>query len=410
MNSRSKYAILLISSVLVVYAIVGGMLGRVSAQSSGSYAQLSVFMEVLSHIQNDYVDEPSIKDAITGAVRGLLETVDPYAGYLSPKEVAFYKDYNPVKSPAIGAVLARRGGYPVIVATLPGGPADKAGLGWGDFIESIDGVTTREMNIVQVESLLAAPAGKPVNLSVIHRRKSDPEPVTVNRDSAPQPPVESKMVESNIAYLKVQSLAPGKAADAKKQLDALLKKGAVGVVLDLRLDANGDEQEAVQLANLFIDSGAIGYVQGQKVEKRIFNANPKDAITKLPVVAIINQGTAGPAEIVAGALEDDHRGQVVGARTFGAGSVQKLLPMEDGWGLVLSVAKYYTPNGTEIQESGVKPTVEVLQASEEPYNPDSETEIQPRKAQTANEEDRQLKKAIEILKDPSKAGTQKAGA
>ena len=155
MNSKSKYAVLLISSVLVIYAIIGGMLGRVSAQN-GSYQQLSIFTEVLSRIQNDYVDDPNMKNAVDGAIRGLIENVDPYGGYLTPKDVAFYKDYvaNPHKTPGIGAVLAKpaRLGYPVIISTIPGGPAAKAGLNSGDIIESIDGITTREMNLVQINA------------------------------------------------------------------------------------------------------------------------------------------------------------------------------------------------------------------------------------------------------------------
>src|SRR5581483_5682783 len=199
LNSKSKYAILLVSSALVIYAIIGGMMGRVNAQN-GSYQQLSIFTEVLRYIQNDYVDDPSMKDALSGAVRGLIESVDQNGGYLTPKELAFYKDYNPQKSSGIGAILARRYGYPVIVSALANGPAAKAGLGTGDIIESIEGVTTREMNIVQVESLLAAPAGKPVKLSVIRRRKAEPEPVTVTREPMSIPPIEAKIVENNVAY------------------------------------------------------------------------------------------------------------------------------------------------------------------------------------------------------------------
>jgi carboxyl-terminal processing protease len=400
---------LLISSVLVIYAIIGGMLGRVSAQN-GSYQQLSVFMDVLSRIQNDYVDEPSMKDALNGAVRGLIESVDPSGGYLTAKDLAFYKDYNPLKTPGIGAIILRRIGYPVIVSVIPGTPAAKAGLGTGDIIESIDNVTTREMNLVQIHALLASPAGKPVTLSVIRRRKTEPEPVQLNREVMPSPPVEAKVIENNIGYLRIPYLGPGKALEAKKQLDGLIKKNVTGILLDLRATAGGEEQEAIQLANLFIDSGALGYVQGQKSEKKLFTATPKDAVTKLPVVAIVNQGTAGPAELTTGAILDTKRGSVVGTKTFGSGSMQKLIPLEDGSALLISVAKYYTPSGTEIQENGVKPTVEVFQASEELFNPDDEAEVvQPSKAPTAVEDDRQLKKAIEVLRDPSKA-TVKKGA
>jgi carboxyl-terminal processing protease len=403
---------LLLSSVLVIYAIIGGMLGRVSAQN-GSYQQLSIFMEVLSRIQNDYVDEPSIKNAVNGAIRGLLENVDPYAAYLSPQDVAFYKSYNPYKTPGIGAIIAKRFGYPIIVSVIPGGPAANAKLGTGDMIESIDGVTTREMNIVQISAVLANPAGKPVNLSVIKRRKTEPETVPVNREVTATPAVESRLVETNIAYLKVPYLAPGKAEEAKKQLDGLLKKGATNVILDLRYSAGGEEAEAVGLANLFLDSGTIGYLQGQKFEKKLLQANSKDALTKAPLAVLINQGTGGAAEIVAGALADNHRGTLIGVKTFGSGSVQRLMPLENGSALLLSVAKYYTPSGKEIQPAetpiaGIKPAIEALDAADEVLDPnaDDDQEVQtptPKETQPAVEEDHQLKKAIEFFKDPIKA-------
>ena len=407
MNSKSKYAILLLSSVLVIYAIIGGMLGRVSAQN-GSYQQLSIFMEILNRIQNDYVDEPSIKDAVAGAIRGLLENVDPYAAYLSPKDIAFYKDYNPQKTPGIGAVLSKRFGYPIIVAAIPGGPAAKANLGSGDLIESIDGMTTRELNLVQINEMLAAPTGKPVMLSVIRRRRAEPEAIDVGRDVTPVPAVEARMLESNIAYVKIPFLGAGKAQEAKRQLDGLLRRGATGVILDLRFAAGGQENEGVELANLFVDSGTITYLQGQKFEKKVFPANPKDVITKAPLVVLVNQGTGGAAEITAAAILDGKRGQLVGVKTFGDGSVQKLIPMENGWGLLLSVAKYYTPAGKEIQQaepqnSGIRPTVEVLDAADAAPDPnaDDQLEVQPpAKDQPVVEEDRQLKKAIDVLKNP----------
>lgn len=411
MNSKSKYAILLLSSVLVIYAIIGGMLGRVSAQN-GSYQQLSIFMEVLSRIQNDYVDEPSIKDAVGGAIRGLVENVDPHGGYLTPKDVAFYKDYNLLKTPGIGVVVSKQFGfgYPVVLEVIPGGPAAKAGLAFGDIIESIDGITTREMNIVQVRGMLANPIGKPASLTVIRRRRAEPEIVSVNREVIQAPAVEAKIIESNVAYVKVPYLGPGKAAEAKKQLEALLKKGAASVVLDLRNVAGGDEKEGLQLANLFVDSGILGYLQGQKTTKETFPANPKETITKVPVAVLVNQGTAGAAELTAGAIADNKRGQVVGVKTYGMGSIQKLLPLEDGYALLLSTAKYYTPSGKEIQqaeraESGLKPTVEVQQAGDEVVDPTADESLAqpPAKDQPVSDDDRQLKKAIEVLKDPSKA-------
>lgn len=419
MNSKSKYAILLISSVLVIYAIIGGMLGRVSAQT-GSYQQLSIFTEVLSRIQNDYVDDPNMKTAVDGAIRGLIENVDPYGGYLSPKDVTFYKDFtaNPQKTPGIGVTLAKpaRLGYPVIISTIPGGPAAKAGLNSGDIIESIDGMTTREMNMVQVTAMLAIPAGKTAALSVIKARKADPEPVTVPREIVQAPPVEAKMLENNIAYVKIPYISQGKAQETKRQLDGLLKKGASSVIIDLRYTAGGDDKEGLEVANLFVDSGTLALLQGQKQPKQTFNADPKQAITKAPVAVLVNQGTAGAAELIAGAIEDNHRGQIVGVKTFGVGSVQKLIPLDDGYALLLSTGKYFTPSGKEIQEvepidSGIKPTVEVRQSTEEAIDlSDDSAEVAPPPKAPVKEEDRQLNKAIEILKDPSKITAAKKAA
>jgi carboxyl-terminal processing protease len=421
LNSKSKYAILLISSVLVIYAIIGGMLGRVSAQN-GSYQQLSIFTEVLSRIQTDYVDDPNIKSAVDGAIRGLVESIDPYGGYLTPKDVAFYKDYasNPQKVAGIGATLAKpaRLGYPVIISAITGGPAAKAGLNSGDIIESIDGTTTRELNLIQIQAMLAAPAGKPAALSVIRSRRADPEVVNVNREVVAAPAVEAKTLDSNIAYIKVPYLGPGKAQEARRQLDGLLKKGAGSVILDLRYTAGGDDKEALEVANLFIETGALAYLgssntlQASKKPREAQTADPKQFLTKVPVAVLVNQGTAGPAELVAGAIQGNRRGPVVGVKTFGMGSVQKLIPLDDGYGLLISTAKYFTPAGKEIQDiepqdSGIKPNVEIRQTIEENLDlSDDATDAPapPKEQPTApgKDEDRQLNKAIEILKDPSK--------
>jgi len=400
------------------------MLGRVSAQN-GSYQQLSIFTEVLSRIQNDYVDETNVKNAVEGAIRGLVESIDPYGGYLTPKDVAFYRDYssNPQKVPGIGAVLAKppRLGYPVILSVLADGPAAKAGLNSGDIIESIDGVTTRELNLVQINSILASPVSKPAALSIIRSRRSEPESVSVNREVVQTPPIEAKLMDNNIAYVKVPFISNGKAQDIRRQLDGLLKKGATHVLLDLRYAAGGDDKEGLEIANLFIESGPMVYLgatnsstTGAKKPKEAQMADPKKFLTKLPIAVLVNQGTAGAAELIAAAIGDNHRGAIVGTKTFGIGSVQKLIPLDDGYGLLLSTSKYFTVSGKEIQDSepqdsGIKPNVEVRQTVEENLDLDDEPADVPPPKEPVKDEDRQLKKAIEILKDPGKiSATNKA--
>ncbi len=388
MNSRSKYTILLVSSVIVVYAIIGGMMGRVSAQDS-AYPQLSIFMEVINRIQNDYVDAPSLTDAMDGAIRGMVERIDPHGGYLSPEGADFYRNYDPLTSAGIGVRLSKKFDYPVIVAAVPGGPADLAGLGSGDTIEGISGESLREHNLIEVQQLLSGEAGTMVDMTVIRRSRPEPADIRLTLEVVAPPPVEGRMLDGNIGYLKIPLLAPGKAAEARDQIERLSGEGAAHFVVDLRNSAGGNREEALALADLFVESGSLGYVEGQTTERETFSADAARTVSNLPLVVLINGGTAEAAEIAAAAIGDNGRGEIVGVRSFGLGSVQELLPLNDGWALLLSVAKYYSPSGSEIQQTGVIPTIEVtVTATVDPLNlPEDPPEAT----------DRQLDRAVEIL-------------
>jgi carboxyl-terminal processing protease len=397
--SKSKYAALLLSSVLVVYAIVGGRFGA-SAQNSSALPQLEVFSQVFGRIQQDYVDSPSMTLATTGAIRGMLERVDPYGGYLSPKDVTFYKDFNPEKTPGIGVVLAKAEGFPMILEAIPGGSAAKAGLKTFDAIEAIDGIATREMNLVQVYGYLANPPDKPAVLTVIGGNRTEPQTVTVPREVTKIPPVEAKMIQNDIAYVRVPWLAQNKVNDVRRQLDDLIKKGATGVILDLRASAAGKETEGFALANLFVDTGTLGYKQGQKVPKQLFQADPKQVLTKLPLVALVDGGTGGGAELAAAAILDSKRGKLVGTRTFGTGSIQSLIPLDGGYALLLSTAKYYSPSGKDIQAQGVKPdTLSPASSSRMDINSAASLQAPAPRADDKSDEEEQMEKAIEVLKE-----------
>jgi carboxyl-terminal processing protease len=324
--------------------------------------------------------------------------VDPYAGYLNAKDIAFYKEFSVEKTPGIGVILTRANGYPTILEAIPGGPGAKAGLKTFDTIESIDDVPTREMNLVQAYGILANPADKQATLTII--RNGEPQTVKVSREVTKVPPVEAKVIQSDIAYIRVPLLSNGKTNDAKKQIEELLKKGATGVILDLRASAGGKDTEGYSLANLFVDSGSLGYVQGQKVPKKVFQADPKNAITKAPLVVLIDGGTGGAAEIAAAAIKDTKRGTVVGTRTFGTGSTQTLIPLEGGNGLLISTAKYYSPSNKDLQVNGVVPDTTVSKNNNRPdLNSAESLQAPPPSTDPRSEEELQLEKAIQILKD-----------
>jgi carboxyl-terminal processing protease len=399
LSSKSKYAALLLSSVLVIYAIVGGKFGRVSAQDT-SLQQLDVFNQVYAKVKNDYVDQPSMANAMIGAIRGLLEQIDPYSGYLNAKDVAFYKDFSVEKTPGIGVILTKANGYPTILEAIPGGPGAKAGLKTFDTIEAIDGVPTREMNLVQAYAYLANPADKPVTLTLIGNNRMEPENLKVNREVTKVPPIEAKMIEGDIAYIRIPLLLQGKAGDAKKQLEDLLKKGATGVILDLRASAGGKDSEGYQLANYFVESGSLGYIQGQKVPKKVFAADPKVAVTKAPLVVLVDGGTGGAAEIAAAAIKDSKRGTLVGTHTFGTGSRQALIALDGGAALLLSDAKYYSPSGKDLQINGVAPDTAVSKNNNRlDLNSAQTLEAPPPSQDPRSEEALQLEKAIQVLKD-----------
>jgi carboxyl-terminal processing protease len=391
LSSKTKFGVLLASSLVVIYAVVGGMMGRVSAQD-GAYPQLSIFTEVIERIRNDYVDEPNLMRAMEGAIRGMVESVDPNGGYLSPESVDFFEGHDPLEDAGIGVILVRKFDYPVIVSAIPGGPAALEGLGTGDTIEGIGGESLREHNLVEVQQLLAGQPGTTVELNVIRRSAAATETVTLTRAVTAVPAVEARLLDEDarVGYLKVPLVAPGKAAEVRQQVERLTAEGAMSLVLDLRNSAGGTDDEAFELANLFVQSGTLGYIEGQTVERETFTASPGIAVSSLPLAVLINEGTADAAEIAAGAIRDNDRGPVVGLRTFGSAAVRRLLPLQDGWALLLSVANYYTPDGDEILTEGVQPTDEVAPAA---VVLDPLAVVDPNNDAT----DRQLDRAIELL-------------
>ncbi|MGA8438748.1 MAG: S41 family peptidase [Candidatus Sulfotelmatobacter sp.] len=400
---KTKAAILLSSFAVLLFVVVGSLGGVHASSNDGSYRQMQVYSEVLSRVQTEYVEDPNIPRVTDGALHGLVESLDANSSYLTP---AAYKALKAHKSEAkgeIGATVSKRFGYADVVSVLPGSPADKAGIEATDIFESIEGQSTRDMSLPEIRDALAGTTGSTVNLSVVRARKAEPQKMVITRDVISIPPVSDKMLEDGIGYVKVDALTKGKAQEIAAKIRTLEKSGAKKLILDLRNTSEGEESEGVATANLFLNHGTITYLQGQKFPREAFNADPAKAVTSLPVAVLVNKGTAGAAEIVAAAILENARGDVVGDKTFGDGSVQKTIDLPDGGALILSVAKYYSPSGKAIQDSSVTPNVLVADDTDNVLSDDEDQEPTATEPddKPKNSPDDQLHKAVEVLKSRS---------
>jgi carboxyl-terminal processing protease len=347
-----------------------------------------------------------------GALHGLLESLDANSSYLSAAEYKHYKTMKTDGKADIGATVSKRFGYAAVVAVIPGGPADKAGVENSDIIESIEGKTTHDMSLAEIHGLLSGEIGSTITVAVVRPRRAEPQKIVITRDMVTIPPVSEKMLADNVGYIKVDAFPESKSQEIAGKIRDLQKQGAKKLVLDLRNSASGTESEGVATANLFLDHGTITYLQGQKYPREAFNADPAKDITKLPVAVLVNRGTAGPAEIVAAAILENARGDVVGDKTFGDGSVQKLIEMQDNSALILSIAKYYSPSGKAIQDAAVTPNVLIADtADDEGGLPDEDQQAAPsekpgdkKDEKPKNTIDEQLNKALEVLKNRESKG------
>jgi carboxyl-terminal processing protease len=399
MSKTIKIALLTCSIAIVLFTVAGG-LGVKASTNDGAYRQLMVYSEVLSRIRSDYVEEPNIPHVTDGALHGLLESLDANSSYLNPAEFKQYKQLTSEGKANIGAAISKRFGYAAVISVLPGGPADKAGLESGDIVEAIEGRTTREMSLAEVVGLFAGQPGSVINVSVVRPRKAQPQKISITRDMVKDPPVTDKVLESGIGYIRVDGFNKGRTQDIANKIKDLTKQGAKKLVLDLRNSGSGEESEGIATANLFLNHGIITYVQGQKYPRETFNADATKAITTMPLVVLVNRSTAGPAEVVAAAILDNARGDVLGDKTFGVGSVQKILPMQDGSALILSIAKYYSPSGKAIQDTAITPNILVADNTDDFVAPDDDADAPQQDIKKKdNQQDEQLRRAVEVLKN-----------
>jgi carboxyl-terminal processing protease len=419
MSIRSKLTLVTLSAFIVIYSIVGGMLSRSNnplfraIANPGPYPQLRIFEDVVRHIVNDYVEKPDLEKVRIGALRGLTDGLDPYSAYLLPPQVKEYQT-NKEKRDVTGMVIGQYSGFAYVIAVVPNSPAEKAGIKVGDVIEYIDGHATRDLDLYDVKSLLAGDPGSGVELTLINRK---PEKIKILRGKVPPVTPEMRLVESQIGYIKVPILNKGQAEAVSAAIKDVIRKGAKSIILDLRGSAGGDLSEGVAVADMFLKSGTIAKTIGRK--DRIiatYDAKAENEITDLPVAVIVDRTTAGASEIVAAAILENQRGEVVGERTlFGMGSEQELFPLDDGSALLLTIARHAAPSGKIFMTDGVTPSVEVKRAdlaevatqdegdqNRQGQQPKPDESAPPVVVAPKPADDLMLKKAIEVLTSGAK--------
>jgi carboxyl-terminal processing protease len=387
--------ILALSIAIILVGVVGGLapVGAIAGQSDGAYRQMGVYEEVLHKIQTDYVTEPNLQEVTAGALHGLLESLDADSSYLTQSEYAMYQSHQHEGQARTGLEVSKRYGYGSVVSVVPGSPAAEAHIEDGDLIESIGGVSTREMSVAMIRLLLEGKPGTTVTFQLVRPRKPEPDDVTLTRTNVVEPNLGLDQYEnSSILYLKPGVLSRERVDQIVARLHEMAKNNNKKVLLDLRDVAEGDPQQGIRLANAFLQSGTIASLQGQTIPTQTFTADPAKFVTSAPLVVLINHGTAGAAELTAAAILDNKRGDVVGDRTFGEGAEQKTFTLPDGSALLLTVAKYQSPSGKKIEDEAVTPNVQVSENIDETLlnnEPNGPGEQRP---------DDQLNKALSILK------------
>lgn len=411
MSIRSKLTLITLSAFIALYSVVGGMLSRSNNPlvrafaDPGPYAQLRIFEDVVRHIVNEYVEKPDLEKVRIGALRGLTDGLDPFSAYLLPPQVKEYQS-GKLNNDVTGMVIGQYSGFAYVIAVVPGSPAEKSGVRVGDVIEYIDGHATRDLDLYDVRSLLSGAPGSSVELALINRKT---DKIKLVRGNVPTVTPEVKSLEQQVGYIKVPILSKGQSEAVAAAIKDAVKKGAKSIVLDLRGSAGGDLKEGVAVADFFVKSGKIATTVGRKDQVvATYEAKADNDLTDLPVAVIIDRTSAGASEVVAAAIMENQRGEVVGERTlFGMGVEQQLFPMDDGSALLLTTARHASPTGKIFMADGVVPNVEVKRADLADLGGDdsqrSGAEGQPPVLVAPKpSEDLMLKKAIEVLTSGAK--------
>jgi carboxyl-terminal processing protease len=375
-GTRNLKIVLLILLVFILGVTIGlGRFHKVLALSNSTYEELKVFTDVLGLLQKEYVEEKDSKDLIYGAIKGMLETLDPHSAFMPPNVYKEMQEETKGRFEGLGLEITIKEGVLAVVSPIEDTPASKAGILAGDQILKIDGELTKNLTLMESVKRLRGAKGTKVTITIMREGFTKPKDFTLVRDVIPIRSVRHELLEKNYGYIRVSQFQDKTDSEFDKHLKALEEesKGALkGLILDLRNNPGGLLDQAVKVSDRFLESGLIVSMEGRKEDQKMkFHAHSQGTISPYPLIVLINGGSASGAEIVAGAIQDHGRGILLGTQTFGKGSVQTIFPLKDGSGMRLTTARYFTPNGRSIQAKGIVPDIVVkpLQPEEEKVAP-----------------------------------------
>lgn len=388
---RSLKIISLVFLVFILGVTVGlGRFHKVSALSNPIYEDLKVFTDVLGLLQKEYVEETKSKDVIYGAIKGMLETLDPHSAFMPPNMYKEMQEETKGRFEGLGIEITMKEGVLTVVSPIEDTPAFKAGIQAGDQILKIDGELTKALTLMESVKRMRGPKGSKVTLTIMREGFSNPRDYALIRDVIPIRSVRYEVLEKQYGYVRLSQFQEKTDSEFQKAIRALeeeTKGGLKGMILDLRNNPGGLLDQAVKVSDRFIESGVIVSIEGRREEHKMkFNAHPQeDNLTRYPLVVLVNGGSASGAEIVAGAIQDHGRGIILGTQTFGKGSVQTIFSLKDGSGLRLTTARYYTPSGRSIQAKGILPDIIV-----KPSLPEEEKAAPPKQLPAEKDLERHL--------------------
>ena len=359
MTSRTRLSVLLVSTPVLAFVLIGGLMGQTRNGDQG-LQYLRVFHDVVTLVMDHYVEEVKVDRVMEGAMRGLADGLDADSAYLTPRQVRALESGEQQPEGDVGLELTRQY-YLRVVAARDESPAAKAGLQTGDYVRAIDGKATRDMSVFEGARLLRGQPGSKVTLTVIRGNAADPHEVSLVREKATVPQVTGRLIGPT-GYVRIAAFRAGVAEDLRRQIADLTKAGAKSLIVDVRRTAEGPLDNGVAAARLFVKSGTLvikAGKEGEAQQKEPIAARPGDGAVDLPVLLLVTTGTAGAAELFAAALDGNQRAELVGERTLGRAGLQKLVKLPEYRGLWLTYARFLAPSGEPIHGKGLEPDVQV---------------------------------------------------